>query len=200
MLLGPHRAGRAGRRARGAGRHSRDHGPANRPAQNRLESVKPGPDGFMEQPINPTARGVEGHSAHPQRLPDAGPARRRLAVVAALGPAHLPWLFLDDPPEHWPAPTLPEVWIIYRDEPGHLELGHRPRRARARAISLRGRLRLHPGRDQLVRRPPAARGHRPRVAPALPDRRHQVHRAILGARGLGAPPAGGRARASTRAT
>ena len=28
----------------------------NRPAQNRQASVKPGPDGFMEQPINPTAR------------------------------------------------------------------------------------------------------------------------------------------------
>src|SRR5512144_1378548 len=31
---------------------------------------------------------------------------------AAFGPAHLPWLFLDDPPEPWPAATLPDVWIM----------------------------------------------------------------------------------------
>ena len=37
------------------------------------------------------------------------------------------------------------------------------------------------------------RGHRPRVAPALSDRRHRVRRAVLGAHGLGNPPACGRA-------
>jgi phenylacetyl-CoA:acceptor oxidoreductase len=90
----------------------------NRPAQNRLASVKPGPDGFMEQPVNPTAKGQWEGSPHIRN------AYRTLVPLAdnspwsaALGPAHLPWLFLDDPPSPWPAPTLPEVWIIYRTNP-----------------------------------------------------------------------------------
>ncbi len=90
----------------------------NRPAQNRQASVKPGPDGFMEQPINPTAR--ERWNGTP-RIRNAYQTLVPLAAdspwSAALGPAHLPWLFLDDPPEPWPAPTLPEVWITYRTNP-----------------------------------------------------------------------------------
>jgi phenylacetyl-CoA:acceptor oxidoreductase len=90
----------------------------NRPAQDRHASVRPGPDGFMAQPLNPTA---------PDRwegTPRLRSAYRTLVPLvadspwsAALGPAHLPWLFLEDPPERWPAPTLPEVWIIYRTNP-----------------------------------------------------------------------------------
>jgi phenylacetyl-CoA:acceptor oxidoreductase len=90
----------------------------NRPAQNRLDSVKPGPDGFMEQPLNATSREKWQASPHIRN------AYRTLVPLAdnspwsaALGPAHLPWLFLEDPPEHWPAPTLPDVWIIYRTNP-----------------------------------------------------------------------------------
>ena len=90
----------------------------NRPAQNRLESVRPGPDGFMEQPLNPTERGRWKGAPHIRN------AYRTLVPLAddspwsaALGPAHLPWLFMDEPPEAWPAPTLPDVWIIYRTNP-----------------------------------------------------------------------------------
>jgi phenylacetyl-CoA:acceptor oxidoreductase len=90
----------------------------NRPAQNRQASVKPGADGFMEQPLNPTARERWKGAPHIRN------AYRTLVPLAddspwsaALGPAHLPWLFMDDPPEPWPAPTLPEVWIIYRTNP-----------------------------------------------------------------------------------
>jgi phenylacetyl-CoA:acceptor oxidoreductase len=90
----------------------------NRPAQNRLDSVKPGPDGFMEQPLNPTGKETWKASPHIRN------AYRTLVPLAdnspwsaALGPAHLPWLFLEDPPEQWPAPTLPDVWIIYRTNP-----------------------------------------------------------------------------------
>jgi len=90
----------------------------NRPAQNRLDSVTPGPDGFMEQPINPTGKDTWMGSPHVRN------AYRTLVPLvdnspwsAALGPAHLPWLFMDSPPEHWPAPTLPDVWIIYRTNP-----------------------------------------------------------------------------------
>jgi phenylacetyl-CoA:acceptor oxidoreductase len=90
----------------------------NRPAQNRQDSVRPGPDGFMEQPLNPTEKGTW------QAAPHIRNAYRTLVPLAdhspwsaALGPAHLPWLFMDRPPEAWPAPTVPEVWIIYRTNP-----------------------------------------------------------------------------------
>jgi phenylacetyl-CoA:acceptor oxidoreductase len=90
----------------------------NRPAQNRLDSVRPGPDGFMAQPVNPTSREDWAATPHVRN------AYRTLVPLAddspwsaALGPAHLPWLFLDDPPAHWPAPTRPDVWIVYRTNP-----------------------------------------------------------------------------------
>ncbi|HXG05103.1 MAG TPA: molybdopterin-dependent oxidoreductase [Candidatus Binatia bacterium] len=90
----------------------------NRPAQDRLRSVEPGPDGFMAQPVNPTSR------QRWEAAPRIRNAYRTLVPLAdnspwspALGPAHLPWLFMSDPPERWPAPTPPDVWIIYRTNP-----------------------------------------------------------------------------------
>jgi phenylacetyl-CoA:acceptor oxidoreductase len=90
----------------------------NRPAANRLDSVRPGPDGFMAQPLNPTDR------EHWQAQPRSRNAYQTLVPLAAdspwspaLGPAHLPWLFLDQAPEQWPAPTIPDVWVIYRSNP-----------------------------------------------------------------------------------
>jgi phenylacetyl-CoA:acceptor oxidoreductase len=90
----------------------------NRPAQNRQDSVRPGPDGFMEQPLNPTEKGQWKGAPHIRNayrtlVPLAGNS----PWSAALGPAHLPWLFMDSPPEAWPAPTMPDVWIIYRTNP-----------------------------------------------------------------------------------
>ena len=90
----------------------------NRPAQNRLESVRPGADGFMDQPLNPTARETwtaEPHVRNAYRT--LVPLADNSPWSAALGPAHLPWLFLENPPEKWPAPTVPDVWIIYRTNP-----------------------------------------------------------------------------------
>ena len=90
----------------------------NRPAVNRLDSVKPGPDGFMAQPLNPTSREKwQGQPHIRNAYRTLVPLAADSAWSAALGPAHLPWLFMDSPPEHWPAPTLPEVWIIYRTNP-----------------------------------------------------------------------------------
>jgi phenylacetyl-CoA:acceptor oxidoreductase len=90
----------------------------NRPAQNRLDSVKPGADGFMAQPLNPTTKGAWHGAPHIRN------AYRTLVPLAddspwsaALGPAHLPWLFMDTPPGRWPTPTVPDVWIIYRTNP-----------------------------------------------------------------------------------
>jgi phenylacetyl-CoA:acceptor oxidoreductase len=90
----------------------------NRPAQNRLDSVKAGSDGFLEQPLNPTGRQTwesapRVRNAYRTLVPLAGDS----PWSAALGPAHLPWLFLDEPPRAWPAPTRPDVWIIYRTNP-----------------------------------------------------------------------------------
>jgi phenylacetyl-CoA:acceptor oxidoreductase len=90
----------------------------NRPAQNRLDSVQPGADGFMAQPLNRTDRAGWAGAPHVRKayrtlVPLAGDS----PWSAALGPAHLPWLFLERPPSGWPAPTRPDVWIVYRTNP-----------------------------------------------------------------------------------
>ncbi len=90
----------------------------NRPAQNRLDSVKPGPDGFMEQPLNATTKEKWQAAPHIRNaFRTLVPLANNSPWSAALGPAHLPWLFFDDPPKPWPAPTVPDVWIIYRTNP-----------------------------------------------------------------------------------
>ena len=90
----------------------------NRPASGRIESVVPGPDGFMAYPMNPTDRDSW------QARPNIRNAYRTLVPLAAnspwsqaLGPTHLAWLFQDQPPENLPEPTLPEVWFLYRTNP-----------------------------------------------------------------------------------
>ena len=90
----------------------------NRPADNRFKSVKPHRDGFMEYPFNETT------AAEWQARPDIRNGYRTLVPLsanspwsAALGPAHLPWLFQKEQPKAWPKQTLPEVWICYRTNP-----------------------------------------------------------------------------------
>ncbi len=90
----------------------------NRPATSRQASVKPGPDGFMDYPMNPTDK--ENWVSRP----DVRNANRTLIPLVAnspwsqaLGPTHLAWMMQDDPPEHWPAPTTPDVWFVYRTNP-----------------------------------------------------------------------------------
>jgi phenylacetyl-CoA:acceptor oxidoreductase len=90
----------------------------NRPSSNRLESVRPGPDGFMAQPLNPTSKDRW------QARPTSRSAHRTLVPLVAdgswsgaLSPAQLPWLFMGDPPPKWPEPTPPEVWIVGRSNP-----------------------------------------------------------------------------------
>ena len=89
-----------------------------RPAHNRLLSALPGPDGFMDHPFNETTR--EGW----QKDPHIRNAYRTLVPLAAnspwsaaLGPAHLPWLFQKQPPDNWPKQTKPDIWICYRTNP-----------------------------------------------------------------------------------
>jgi phenylacetyl-CoA:acceptor oxidoreductase len=90
----------------------------NRPADNRLKSVTPHPDGFMDYPFNETSK------QEWQSKPNIRNAYRMLVPLsanspwsAALGPAHLPWLFQKKPPENWPKQTIPEMWICYRTNP-----------------------------------------------------------------------------------
>ena len=90
----------------------------NRPSSNRLESVRPGPDGFMAQPLNPTSK------KEWQSRPDSRSGYKTLVPLVAnsswspaLSPAQLPWLFMGDPPPNWPEPTPPDVWIVSRSNP-----------------------------------------------------------------------------------
>ncbi len=90
----------------------------NRPMSDRIGSVKPGVDGFMDYPFNPT---------DPKRWsprPNIRNAYRTLVPIAAngpwsqaLGPTHLAWMFLDGTPEGLPEVTFPEIWFLYRTNP-----------------------------------------------------------------------------------
>ena len=90
----------------------------NRPLSERLKSVKPGPDGFMAFPLNPTDR------EHWSPNPNIRNAYRTMVPLAAdgpwsqaLGPTHFSWMFLDETPHGLPRVTLPEVWFVYRTNP-----------------------------------------------------------------------------------
>jgi phenylacetyl-CoA:acceptor oxidoreductase len=90
----------------------------NRPSSNRMESVRPGPDGFMAQPLNATSKDKwqarpTSRSAHKTLVPLVSDG----SWSGALSPAQLPWLFMGDPPPKWPDPTPPEVWIVGRSNP-----------------------------------------------------------------------------------
>ncbi len=90
----------------------------NRPLSERLQSVRPGPDGFMAYPFNPTDR------EHWNAQPNIRNAYRTLVPLAAdgpwsqaLGPTHFSWMFLDETPVGLPRVTLPELWFVYRTNP-----------------------------------------------------------------------------------
>ncbi|MEE8248483.1 MAG: molybdopterin-dependent oxidoreductase, partial [Alphaproteobacteria bacterium] len=89
-----------------------------RPANNRLLSALPGPDGFMDHPFNETTK--EGWQKDPHirnAYSTLVPLAANSPWSAALGPAHLPWLFQKKPPDHWPKPTKPDIWFCYRTNP-----------------------------------------------------------------------------------
>ncbi len=90
----------------------------NRQVTARIESVKPGPDGFMAYPLNPTDK------AHWSPQPNIRNAYRTMVPLAgngpwsqALGPTHFSWMFLDETPKGLPRVTLPDVWFVYRTNP-----------------------------------------------------------------------------------
>ena len=91
----------------------------NRPMSSRLDSVKPGPDGFMDYPMNPTDR--ENWTANPEvrhayrmLVPLVG----RSGWSQALGPTHLAWMMLKDGMHDKTRPSpFPDVWFVYRTNP-----------------------------------------------------------------------------------
>jgi phenylacetyl-CoA:acceptor oxidoreductase len=90
----------------------------NRPADDRWSSVKPGLDGFMEYPMNPTAKNE--WMARPQ----VRSAHRTLVPLVAnspwsqaLGPTHLAWMMQSEPFEALPPASPPDVWFVYRTNP-----------------------------------------------------------------------------------
>ena len=90
----------------------------NRPADNRWSSVKPGPDGFMDYPMNPTSKDdwisrPTARSAHRTLVPLVANS----AWSQALGPTHLAWMMQKEDFDHLPHATPPDVWLVYRTNP-----------------------------------------------------------------------------------
>jgi phenylacetyl-CoA:acceptor oxidoreductase len=90
----------------------------NKPLSERHASVKPGADGFMAYPLNPTDK------AHWRPEPNIRNAYRTLVPLAAngpwsqaLGPTHFSWMFLGETPPGLPRVTYPALWFVYRTNP-----------------------------------------------------------------------------------
>jgi phenylacetyl-CoA:acceptor oxidoreductase len=90
----------------------------NRPHENRLKSVTPGPDGFMYNALNPT------DPEHWVPRPTGRNAHRPLVPLVlntgwsqSLGPSHLAWMFQREGPKEWPQPSWPELWFVFRSNP-----------------------------------------------------------------------------------
>ncbi|HEY2872344.1 MAG TPA: molybdopterin dinucleotide binding domain-containing protein, partial [Reyranella sp.] len=90
----------------------------NRPADSRWSSVKPGPDGFMEYPMNPTSRSDWASQ------PAVRSAHRTLVPLVAnspwsqaLGPTHLAWMMQSEDFDKFPVASQPDVWLVYRTNP-----------------------------------------------------------------------------------
>ncbi|HMR71726.1 MAG TPA: molybdopterin dinucleotide binding domain-containing protein, partial [Rubrivivax sp.] len=89
-----------------------------RPMAERHDSVRPGPDGFMDYPFNPTSK--EGWSARPNirnAYKTMVPLTGNNAWAQALGPTHFSWMFLDETPKGLPKVEPPDLWFVYRTNP-----------------------------------------------------------------------------------
>jgi phenylacetyl-CoA:acceptor oxidoreductase len=90
----------------------------NRPADNRWSSVKPGIDGFMDYPMNPTGKEdwisrPTVRSAHRMLVPLVANS----AWSQALGPTHLAWMMQSEDFDKLPHAAPPDVWFVYRTNP-----------------------------------------------------------------------------------
>lgn len=89
-----------------------------RPMSERLQAAKPGPDGFMHYPLNPTDKATWSPT------PNIRNAYKTMVPLAAdgpwsqaLGPTHFSWMFMQDTPKGLPRVTLPDLWFVYRTNP-----------------------------------------------------------------------------------
>jgi hypothetical protein len=161
----------------------------NRPATTRQASVKINPDGFMHYPMNPTDKATwaarpKVRNAHDVMVPLSASS----PWSTALGPTHFSWMFQKESPENWPRSPRPTSGSATAPTPR--SRSGTPRSCPAhRRVPLHRRLRLPPRRDQPHGGRAAAREHRHREHAADPHRRQQVHRAVLGPRGLRPAPA-----------
>lgn len=90
----------------------------NRPLGDRVTSVKPGVDGFMDQRLNPTGKGEwTPQSTIRNAYRTLVPLAANGAWSQALGPTQLAWMFLDETPPGLPKVHVPEVWFVYRTNP-----------------------------------------------------------------------------------
>jgi phenylacetyl-CoA:acceptor oxidoreductase len=90
----------------------------NRPADSRWSSVKPGPDGFMDYPMNSTGKDdwisrPSVRSAHRTLVPLVANS----AWSQALGPTHLAWMMQNEDFDKFPVASPPDVWFVYRINP-----------------------------------------------------------------------------------
>ncbi|MCB1437286.1 MAG: molybdopterin-dependent oxidoreductase [Rhodobiaceae bacterium] len=90
----------------------------NKPLDDRMGSLAPSPEGFLDYPMNPTDK--ENWVSRP----NIRNAYRTLVPLSgnsswspALGPTHLAWMFQEEPPKNLPKPTQPDVWFVYRTNP-----------------------------------------------------------------------------------
>ena len=85
----------------------------------RIGSVRPGPDGFLDFPMNPTNKeqwvaNPDVRHAHQSLLPLVGNGR----FSQALGSSTLAWMRLQGrAAESWPRPKPPDLWFVYRCNP-----------------------------------------------------------------------------------
>ena len=90
----------------------------NRPIGDRVASVKPGADGFMEQHLNPTSKDEwSPRSAIRNAYRTLIPLASNGSWSQSLGPTQLAWMFLDETPPGVPEVHAPEVWFVYRTNP-----------------------------------------------------------------------------------
>lgn len=90
----------------------------NPPRTPRKASAELGEDGFMRYAFNPTDRAgwklkSKARNAHGALVP----LSTNSPGATTLGPAHLAWMFLQDPPAGAPRVTLPDLWFVYRTNP-----------------------------------------------------------------------------------
>ncbi len=90
----------------------------NRPADNRWSSVKAGPDGFMDYPMNPTAKEEwNPRSAARNAYRTLVPLVANSPWSQALGPTHLAWMMQKENFAKLPPASPPDVWFVYRTNP-----------------------------------------------------------------------------------